>query len=247
MEQGGKPEIFIPETRKRWLEHMKGKRVIFFVVLLLLIGVAAGVYFFFTRETAPESSEESQVIVPPQENDTETNETDVAESETVAARSLSAIESRALFGDVNFQSENFRVGDIAIGGEAEFLLTEDSPEQLELTSIRGETFVEKNKQDVKLVLTWKTNKLATSDIAFSKGIGQPKKTVSETDYSLNHSMIIPGLDQASTYIYTITSKDRFGSEVTSEPYAVYTGSKTVSLFDLIADAVGQVFGWAVKK
>ena len=69
----------------------------------------------------------------------------------------------------------------------------------------------------------------------------------EEDFGLNHSMTISGLDQASTYVYALNSHDRFGNEVTSEQHAVYTGSKTLSLFDLIADAMGDVFGWAMKK
>lgn len=152
-----------------------------------------------------------------------------------------------LFGDANYQSENFRVGDIAIGGEAEFLLAEDTPEPLEISAIRGETFIEKNKPEVKLVLNWTTNKLARSEVAYSTGAGQAKKTASEEDYSLNHSLIIPGLEQASTYVYAITAQDRFGNVIVSNAYAVYTGSRTVSLFDLIAGAIGDVFGWAVSS
>ena len=157
------------------------------------------------------------------------------------------LEQLPFFGDTNYQSENFRVGDIAIGGEAEFLLFEDNPAPLEVSAIRGESFTEKNKQEVKLVVSWRTNKLAKSSVSYSKGIGQAKKSIDEEDYSLNHSVIIPGLDQASTYIYEIVVGDRFGNEITSESHAVYTGSRTVSLFDLIANAVGEVFGWAVKK
>ncbi|MEK9151242.1 MAG: hypothetical protein AAB547_01275 [Patescibacteria group bacterium] len=168
--------------------------------------------------------------------------TEVSKTETVTDTGPAE-----LSGDAHYQSENFRVGDIAIGGEAEFLLTENTPEPLKISAIRGETFIEKNKQEVKLVLNWKTNKLAKSEIRYSKGTGQEGKTASEEDYSLNHSLIIPGLDQASTYIYTIAAQDRFGNAVVSDPYAVYTGSRTVSLFDLIAGAIGDVFGWAVSR
>lgn len=153
----------------------------------------------------------------------------------------------ALFGDANYQSENFRVGDIAIGGEAAFLLTEDTPEPLKIGSVRGETFVEKNTQEVKLVLNWKTNKLATSEVEYSKGAGQAKKIASEGTYGLNHSLIISELDQATTYVYTIVSRDRFGNASVSDAYAVYTGARPVSLFDLIAGAIGDIFGWAVSS
>jgi hypothetical protein len=152
-----------------------------------------------------------------------------------------------LSDDANYKSEHFHIGDVAIGGEAEFLLSEDGSGPLEISSIRGEAFTEKNKSEVKLVISWKTSKLAKSEIAYSKGVGQNTKTVSEDDYGFNHSVVIAGLDQASTYVYTIVSNDRFGNVVTSDSHAVYTGSRTVSLFDLIAGAIGEVFGWAINK
>ncbi len=119
-------------------------------------------------------------------------------------------------------------------------------EPLTLEGIRGEAFTEKNKQEVKLVISWKTNKLSQAEIAYAKGIGQTPTIVTEDDYSYNHSMIITGLDPASTYLYTVKALDRFGNVATSEPYAVFTGARSVSLFDLIAGAIGDVFGWAVK-
>lgn len=240
MAEGEPFNIIVPE-KKRWLwgSVSRGKKWMIIVGLLLLLALLG--YLFFRQilgvgvpdavptlsQTAPESSKPETTPLP--------------------TRSVPAGETAVLFGDANYQSESFRVGDIAIGGEAAFLLTEDTPEPIEISAIRGEAFVEKNKQEVKLVLSWKTNKLAKSDIDYSKGVGQAKKTVSEDDYGLNHSLIIPGLEPAATYVYAITSTDRFGNTAKSDAYAVYTGARTVSLFDLIADAVGDVFGWAVKK
>lgn len=234
-------DVFSPEEKRGILNKIsrKNKWIVLISVLVLL---AAGGYFFFQRSMNIGSQEDavlSRAIVPSQSQP--------EKSVTPQTEAKSITESVPLFGSANYQSENFRVGDIAIGGEAEFLLTEDTPEPLEISAIRGEAFVEKNKQEVKLVLFWKTNKLAKSQVMYSKGVGQAQKTADEEDYAMNHSLIISGLDQASTYVYTIVSQDRFGNSTTSDPYAVYTGSRTVSLFDLIADAVGEVFGWAINK
>lgn len=237
MAVGENPGIFNSEEEKNFFQKLGQKKlIILLIIVLLLLGV--GGYFFFLRNTISSQSElpASLPIAP--------SKTSVL---TDTQSKVDPADQLTLFGDANYQSENFRVGDIAIGGEAEFLLSEDSPEPLEVNSIRGEAFTEKNKQEVKLVVSWRTNKLAKSIISYSKGVGQAKKSISEDDYSLNHSVIIPGLDQASTYVYEITSSDRFGNEIVSESHAVYTGSRTVSLFDLIANAVGEVFGWAVKK
>lgn len=241
MADEGSSNIFAPEKgRGMWSNISRRNQWIIIVSVLILL--AFGGYFLF-RQMLNMGSSDNVTALP--ETALESPQPETAPLKTTDA--VSVIEPVPLFGDANYQSENFRVGDIAIGGEAEFLLTEDTPEPIEISAVRGEAFVEKNKQEVKLVLSWKTNKLARSTIEYSKGVGQGKKTVSEDDYGLNHSLIIAGLEPASTYVYSIISEDRFGNVAKSDAYAVYTGARTVSLFDLIADAVGDVFGWAVSS
>lgn len=239
MAEGESFDILVPEKgRGRW--SSMGRRKQWLIIAAGLIFLALAGYLFF-RQMLGVSAPDNSVALP------ETAVESPAKTAAPATSTPPVVEPAPFFGDANYQSENFRVGDIAIGGEAEFLLTEDTPEPIEISAVRGETFVEKNKQQVKLVLSWKTNKLARSDVDYSKGVGQTKKTVGEDDYGLNHSLIIPGLEPASTYVYTILSEDRFGNTAKSDVYAVYTGTKEVSLFDLIADAVGDVFGWAVAS
>lgn len=236
MAAGEVPGIFVSEEKAGFFKRIGRKNIVFSLILILML-LGVGGYVFFVKKSAPEVGQTSDAS-----GSSETEKTLAIESVNTAPAGQDSLSSSA-----DYQSENFRVGEISIGGEAEFLLSEDSPEPLEVSSIRGEAFTEKNKQEVKLVVSWRTNKLAKSTVSYSKGVGQAKKSIEEEDYSLNHSVIVPGLDQASTYVYDITSKDRFGGEKTSESHAVFTGSRTVSLFDLIANAVGEVFGWAVKK
>ncbi len=146
----------------------------------------------------------------------------------------------------SYRSENFKAGEIVFLGEAEFLQTDEGIAPITLDGIRGEAFTEKNKQEVKLVITWNTNKLARGEVSYAKGIGQTPSVVETDDFAYDHSLILSGLDPATTYLYTIKATDRFGNVITSEPYAVFTGARSVSLFDLIAGAIGEVFGWAVK-
>jgi hypothetical protein len=210
------------------------------IIILLLVFLFGGIgWFAYSRMSAePKVTEESLPATPAEEAKPQTLPT--------APPSLETLSTDALFGTAQYESETYKVGDIAIGGEAELILLEDSPEPLEITGVRGESFTQKNNQGVKLVLTWTTNKLAKSTIQYSK-VGQEKQDITETDYSFSHSIIIPALEQASTYIYVINAEDRFGNKFSSDSYAVSTGSKTVSLFDLIAGAVGDTFGWAVDK
>ena len=204
-------------------------------VMLLLIALIAGIMYWWFRDVGttivPEPKPVAEIKQPA------TPPTVAPETGTLALSDDNA----------NYESENFKAGEIVIGGEIQFLVDEDEVGTLVIENIRGEAFTEKNKKEVKLVVTWTTNKLAQAAVKYSKGIGQTERSVDETDYSYNHSVIISGLDPASTYLYTIDATDRYGNRVKSEPHAVFTGARTVSLFDLIAGAIGEVFGWAVTN
>lgn len=149
MPAGEIPGIFTPEREKNFFQKLGRKNLtILIIVVLLLLGV--GGFVFYKRSVAP-----TEVLVASQNETTETKTSAVLN----APATVEEQSQIPLFGDANYQSENFRVGDISIGGEAEFLLSEDNPEPLEINSIRGEAFTEKNKQEVKLVVSWRTNKL----------------------------------------------------------------------------------------
>jgi hypothetical protein len=146
------------------------------------------------------------------------------------------------------RSENYTLGQVAVGGDV-VLMSGDSQESgtLEISGVRGEAFMNKNQKEANVLITWKTTKLATSTVKYGKNGTDASKTVEEDGYGLNHSTILTGLDQASAYVYTIVAKDRTGNEVSTDSYAVYTGTKSTSLFDLISGAVTDTFGWAMKK
>ena len=225
------PENFIPTPSSKWRHKAIRRGGVIFGLVILVAGV---VYWWF--QSAPTTKTEEPAITPP----TTENKPVTANIQTSEAPPLPE-------GNANYTSENFKAGEIVVGGELQFLFDEAEVGPLTIENIRGEAFTEKNKQEVKLVVTWTTNKLAQAAVRYSKGIGQSERSVEEDDYSYNHSIIISGLDPASTYLYTIDALDRYGNKVKSEPHAVFTGARTVSLFDLIAGAIGEVFGWAVTN
>lgn len=210
------------------------KKLIWVLIFFFLLLVGGGTFWFFQSRSSNQQDGNQSTEISPE------RKTPIAVQDDQPTPDKSTVDAR-------YQSENYRAESIVIGGEAELFVPEDDLSSLEITDIRGESFTEKNKQEVRLTVTWQTNKLSQAEIEYSKGSGQTPKVASEEGYGISHSITISGLDQASTYVYIIKSKDRFGNAVDSEQHAVYTGSKTVSLFDLIADAVGEVFGWAVKK
>lgn len=219
------PQVLEPKSRR-------GRYILWVVYGLLIFFVGAAIWYGWSRfKPIPENTDLASSVPTPMER------TEIAE----------IVPIETITTEAEYSSENFRAGEIVFGGELAFLQSEDNIAPLTISAIRGEAFTEKTKQEVKLVVTWQTNKLSLADVEYAKGVGQNKKKMAEDDYSFNHSVIIGGLEPASTYLYTIKATDRFGNVVTSEPYAVFTGAKSVSLFDLIAGAIGDVFGWAVDK
>lgn len=207
----------------------------FFLFAVLIVALASMAFFlwdrFFRAEPVGPTSAAPVVLSPAPVSLPDTTE------EIASVEPSEAI----------YRSENFRVGEIAIGGEAPLVVSEADVSPLSILSVRGEAFTEKGKNGSKLLITWETNKPAISEISYGKGVGEAEGIIRGSGYETNHSVTIPELSQASTYVYVISARDRSGNTVTSDPYAVYTGAREISLFELIAGAVGDVFGWAVKE
>lgn len=143
-------------------------------------------------------------------------------------------------------SENYNLKEISFGGN---IIASANGENLELeiSDARSDMFSTRDGKESQVLISWKTNKLAVSEIEYSKNDSTNSKQLSEKFYGFNHSVVLTKLDLATTYVYKIKARDRWGNEVSSEKFGVYTGSKVVSVFDLILKAVNDTFSWAVKK
>lgn len=144
------------------------------------------------------------------------------------------------------KSENFKLKEISFGG---VLAASANGENLpiEISDIKSEVFMTKDGKQAQILISWKTNKLAISEISYSKGDIRNAKKLEEKFYGFNHSVVLSKLDLAATYVYQIKAKDRWGNLVTSDKFGIYSGSKMVSVFDLILKAVNETFGWAMKE
>ncbi|MEK7598189.1 MAG: fibronectin type III domain-containing protein [Patescibacteria group bacterium] len=143
-------------------------------------------------------------------------------------------------------SENFTIKEIKFGGAIAMASAQENP-SFEISDVRSEVMKTKGKEEDRLLVNWKTNKLALSTIEYSAMSGSNPKKLTEDSYGFNHSVVLANLEPGTAYTYSITGKDRWANEVSSDRYSAYTGSKTVSVFDLIVNAVKEVFGWAVKE
>lgn len=143
-------------------------------------------------------------------------------------------------------SENYKIKDLNLGGGVA-VFSNKANVSLEINNIKSESFVDNKKNEVYLVVSWTTNKLAISQLSYSKNKGQNSKTVKENSYGFNHGVVISGLEPRASYVYQVKCADQWGNTQTSNYFGIYTVSKPISVFDLISNALGETFGWAIKK
>lgn len=143
-------------------------------------------------------------------------------------------------------SENFKIKEIKFGGAIAMASAQENP-SLEISDVRSEVMKTKGKEEDRLLVRWSTNRLALSTIEYSAMNGNNPKKLTEDSYGFNHSVVLASLEPGTAYTYFIKGKDRWANEVSSDRYSTYTGSKIISVFDLIVNAIKEVFGWAVKE
>jgi hypothetical protein len=142
------------------------------------------------------------------------------------------------------KSENYKVKQIRFGGSVVTAPDENIP--LRISDVKNETVLDKKQEEAKLIISWKTNKLAISEIEYAQNNGENPKKVAESAYGFGHSATIPDIKPATAYIYLIKAKDRWGNETSSGYYAAFANSKTISIFELIGKNFQDIFGWATK-
>ncbi len=143
-------------------------------------------------------------------------------------------------------SENYKINTVNLGGSVA-VISKQQNLPLKIENIKSKSFINNNKNEVYLVVSWTTNKTAISQLNYAKNNGQDPQTIKENSYGFNHSVVISGLDPGTSYIYQIESTDQWGNSQISKYFGIYTASNPLSVFDLISNAVGETFGWAIKK
>ena len=151
-------------------------------------------------------------------------------------------------------SENFKASQVSVGGTIAVASTEDNL-PLEISNIKSESFITDKSgnaqgvsaEEVKMVISWTTNKLALSQIGYSKNNGQDPKTIKEDSFGFYHSVILAGIDPRTSYVFQVKGRDHWGNETDSDFFGIFTTSKPVSVFDLISKQINEIFGWAIKK
>lgn len=244
--------IAAPEPKKITLRHQNNWLKIFAglaSVVIILPLVFMGVYIFRNFIT---NSRTNAALLNLAKEDQKfgariVNENSIVGEVAAAATTNLPIAPANGGNGVTLASQNYRIDDINIGGGV-MILANQSNVPLAISNIHSESFLTgKQNNEVDLVISWSTNKEALSQVDYSKNGGQNPKLATEDSYGFNHSVVLTGLTPGTSYVYKIKATDRWGNAVSSDNYGVYTASQPVSVFDLISNAVGQIFGWAIKK
>ncbi len=145
-----------------------------------------------------------------------------------------------------FASQNFKTPQISFGGDAIAMQSGEQSAAPELLDLRSELLMTKTDQQVKFLLSWKTNKLCQSSIEYMKEGQAEGKTVADEGYGFVHSVEVAPLNYSTSYSYIVSVRDKWGNEIKSDKLAFYTGAPNVSIFDLLGGAFKDMFGWAGK-
>ncbi len=66
--------------------------------------------------------------------------------------------------EIFLASENFRAKQVTFGGDALLPLGEETNPELKITEVYSELLTTKNQEEIKLLVSWKTNKPARSEV-----------------------------------------------------------------------------------
>lgn len=202
------------------------------VLLLLLGGIAY--YVFKNMRGISEKNATSQVEISIPETKDNVFINDVSGVQVVG--------NQKNFPSSVSQSENYALREITFGGYEIDMSGEAKNIPLQITDVKGETMVSKDGKNTSLLFSWKTNKLATSEVTYAKNDGPIKNTLSEQGPGLSHALIL-NFEPATRYTYYITAKDHWGNTATSEKFSAYTSIKSDNVVDLIAQQFKQIFSW----
>lgn len=145
------------------------------------------------------------------------------------------------------KSQNYRLGFLSVGGDNRAYLANAEDKKLAVSSVGYKTVIDENRENTGAIIKWKTNKPSRGEILYRKNSDTEFRSIKESSFGWEHTIVLEKLGYASTYVFLIDAKDRWGNETKSENYALYSGSNSPSLFDLLASAFGDMFGWAMKK
>jgi hypothetical protein len=233
------------QYKKEWWKRIFEIKFLAFFALFALIILAVFLYFGMKKNEVVSQDTVSENII----------ETEKKSEEGMQVENIKKTEEKT---DVPVEipvsseggvlsSENYKISQVYFGGSVALLDGDFDSTPVEISFNRAETFIAGDKDESKLSITWKTSRPAVSEIEYSMSGGQNPAVIREKEYGLNHNVTIGNLDPGTAYLYRIKVRDRWNNEAKTNYIGIYTDKKKESVFDLIAGAIEDVFGWALPK
>jgi hypothetical protein len=96
-----------------------------------------------------------------------------------------------------------------------------------------------------LVVSWDTDELGSSQVAYGDGSSGPmaSKTQLDSSHTYNHLVVIPNLSPAKVYHLKVLSSDDANNEAESIERVVITPKATKSALNLVVSNLSQAFGF----
>lgn len=245
-----KVEEFGYENQKEMTFQLFQKKILFkkrflkigaIVIVSLAVFVAMLVLYARYRNNASDVQEEIAVDLPENKDHVFVNDVNgISENDEV-------VDKPEDFSGLIGRSENYHIKDIAIGGGTIVITGETENLPIAIRDVRTETMLSKDGKEMKLLISWKTNKLSRSNVKYVKDGTSAEKFIREDSFGFSHALVMNKLEQATRYSFTVEASDRQGNKIESDTFAAYTGIKPESVFELISREISKMFGWAIKK
>ena len=221
----------------------RNKKIIKTVAILLVILMAIiSIFVIYSRSknSAQNMPSKNNISLPISTTTDHVFVNDVAgviNNETIIADDYKGLAGR---------SENFHIKNIAIGGGTMLLAAETENLPIEISNVHTESLMSKDGKEMQLLISWKSNKLSRASVKYSNGRSNVDKTINEDGYGFSHALVMNKLELSTRYSFMVEASDREGNVAKSDTFVAYTGSKPVSIFDLISGEFNNMFGWAIR-
>lgn len=221
--------------RKEIIRKMSGPGL----VLLVIVLVAGGIFFYYSR-----INNAKQAAIDEKQKQAAIEKAETTENAFVSDVSM-ALDSKPEVVPIPEsipRSENFQMREVVFGGYETTMGGEMKDSPLKVYDVRSEALVSKDGKQAKLYISWRTNKLAISQVVYSKN-GATPDILLEDGLGFSHALIIGKFDFDTRYTYIVKAKDRWGNPAQSEQFSAYSGKKADSIVTLIANEFKKMFSW----
>jgi hypothetical protein len=130
-----------------------------------------------------------------------------------------------------------------------FSTTEDSLAPV-LSHVKADVAISPGKDaTTQIIITWETDKRATSRVHFQKGVAtDPKVPLAsasqlQQSFGRTHTVILSGLAPGTVYSFQSESVDYEGRTGSSKIFTILTPRKQESIFQVITKEFEGAFGW----